>query len=80
MPETPASSESFPRVNARTGRFTRGAPRSLHLDRTGDRLLLRAQIGAGGPVAPTTDSEPDTTVPGGHDEPAAKQPDTKVKP
>ena len=32
--------DSFPRASARTQRFTRGAPRSLHLDPTGARLLF----------------------------------------
>ena len=32
--------DSFPRASARTQRFTRGAPRSLHLDPTGERLLF----------------------------------------
>jgi dipeptidyl-peptidase-4 len=32
--------DSFPRASARTQRFTRGAPRSLHLDPTGGRLLF----------------------------------------
>ncbi|HEU4913662.1 MAG TPA: prolyl oligopeptidase family serine peptidase [Actinomycetes bacterium] len=50
MPETPASSESFPRLNARTGRFTRGAPRSLHLDRSGQRLLFIRSANGTDPV------------------------------
>jgi dipeptidyl-peptidase-4 len=44
MPDTTLfgaeGSGSFPRANARTQRFTRGAPRSLHLDPTGHRLLF----------------------------------------
>jgi dipeptidyl-peptidase-4 len=44
MPDTTlsgaAGSGSFPRENARTQRFTRGAPRSLLLDPTGSRLLF----------------------------------------
>ena len=32
--------DSFPRASARTQKFTRGAPRSLHLDPTGSRLLF----------------------------------------
>ena len=41
MPETelPAT-ESFPRASARTQRFTRGAPRALHMEPTGRRLLF----------------------------------------
>ena len=45
-----------------------------------DDLAELAQIGAGGPLAPTTDSKPGTAGPGGHDEPTSKQPDTKVRP
>jgi hypothetical protein len=49
-----------------------------------DDLAELAQIGAGGPLAPTTDSEPDAAAPGGHDEPSAQQQDqqkgTKVQP
>jgi dipeptidyl-peptidase-4 len=37
---TPPGAESFPRANARTAKFTRGAPRSMHLDPTGSRLLF----------------------------------------
>lgn len=41
-----SGAESFPRAQARTGGFTRGAPRSLHLDPTGERLLfLRSRGG-----------------------------------
>ncbi len=44
MPDSPSAdgtgAGSFPRENARTQRFTRGAPRSLHLDPTGSRLLF----------------------------------------
>jgi len=37
---------SFPRLNARTDGFTRGAPRSLQLDPTGARLtFLRSEHG-----------------------------------
>ena len=32
--------DSFPRASARTQKFTRGAPRSMHLDPTGERLLF----------------------------------------
>ena len=32
--------DTFPRASARTQRFTRGAPRSMHLDPTGERLLF----------------------------------------
>ncbi len=39
-PSDASGSGSFPRENARTQRFTRGAPRSLHLDQTGSRLLF----------------------------------------
>ncbi len=55
MPETPTTpvtsvtsvTESFPRASARTARFTRGAPRALHLDPTGARLLfLRSRSGS----------------------------------
>ena len=42
--------ESFPRANARTQRFTRGAPRSLHLDPTGGRLLFLRSTGGSDPV------------------------------
>jgi dipeptidyl-peptidase-4 len=39
--------ESFPRTIARTRNFTRGVPRALHLDRTGQRLLfLRSNDGS----------------------------------
>jgi dipeptidyl-peptidase-4 len=42
--------ESFPRANARTQRFTRGAPRSLHLDPTGARLLFLRSTSGSDPV------------------------------
>ncbi len=43
---TDDSSRSFPRLNARTDGFTRGAPRSLQLDPTGSRLtFLRSEHG-----------------------------------
>jgi hypothetical protein len=47
-----------------------------------DDLAELAQIGAGGPLAPTTDSAPGTAAPGGHAEPTPQQdqPDAKVKP
>ena len=44
-----------------------------------DDLAELAQIGAGGALAPTTDSEPGTAAPGGHDEPIPQQ-GGKVKP
>ncbi|MGH8892627.1 MAG: prolyl oligopeptidase family serine peptidase [Actinomycetes bacterium] len=54
MAETPGSvvpgGESFPRASARTQRFTRGAPRSLHLDPTGARLLFVRSRGGSDPV------------------------------
>jgi dipeptidyl-peptidase-4 len=37
---TDDSTRSFPRLNARTDGFTRGAPRSLQLDPTGSRLIF----------------------------------------
>ena len=36
----PDPTDSFPRASARTQRFTRGAPRTFHLDPTGARLLF----------------------------------------
>lgn len=42
--------ESFPRSSARTGRFSRGAPRLLHLDPTGGRLLFVRSAGGTDPV------------------------------
>jgi dipeptidyl-peptidase-4 len=52
VPETtsPQSSETFPRANARTQRFTRGAPRSLHLDPSGCQLLFVRSSGGSDPV------------------------------
>ena len=39
--------ESFPRASARTAKFSRGAPRALHLDPSGGRLLfLRSRSGS----------------------------------
>ena len=35
-----STSESFPRATARTQGFTRGAPKALHLDPAGERLLF----------------------------------------
>lgn len=43
-------SESFPRATARTQGFTRGAPRALHLDRSGERLLYLRSRGGADPV------------------------------
>jgi dipeptidyl-peptidase-4 len=40
MADVRTAAESYPRASARTQRFTRGAPRSLHLDPTGQRLLF----------------------------------------
>jgi dipeptidyl-peptidase-4 len=43
---TDDSTRSFPRLNARTDGFTRGAPRSLQLDPTGSRLtFVRSEHG-----------------------------------
>jgi dipeptidyl-peptidase-4 len=43
---TDDSTRSFPRLNARTDGFTRGAPRSLQLDPTGSRLtFVRSENG-----------------------------------
>ena len=54
MPDTTPSGAtgtgSFPRENARTQRFTRGAPRTLHLDPTGARLLFVRSRHATDPV------------------------------
>ncbi len=35
MPDSPSTTETFPRASARTRAFTRGAPRSMQLDPTG---------------------------------------------
>ncbi|MBA2769264.1 MAG: prolyl oligopeptidase family serine peptidase, partial [Sporichthyaceae bacterium] len=45
-----AGTESFPRANARTQGFTRGAPRSFQLDPSGDRLLFLRSRGGTDPV------------------------------
>lgn len=53
MPQTSDAAqptESFPRASARTQRFTRGAPRSLHLDPTGERLLFIRSTSGNDPV------------------------------
>ena len=49
QPDT-TTTESFPRASARTQRFTRGAPRALQLDPTGDRLLFLRSTGGSDPV------------------------------
>jgi dipeptidyl-peptidase-4 len=46
MADVRTATESYPRASARTQRFTRGAPRSLQLDPSGERLLfLRSSSG-----------------------------------
>ena len=42
--------DSFPRANARTQKFTRGAPRSMQLDPDGRRLLFVRSPGGSDPV------------------------------
>ena len=52
MPETTttAEPESFPRASARTAKFSRGAPRALHLDPTGRRLLFLRSFSGSDPI------------------------------
>ncbi|MEP7026345.1 MAG: S9 family peptidase, partial [Actinomycetota bacterium] len=42
--------DTFPRQNARTRRFSLGAPRSFQISRTGDRVLFLRSKGGSDPV------------------------------